>query len=102
MVTAPVLLWYDAREHDVSDFLMKRRLAGISHTLLLTWLEVEEGKNPWNLQMNRVMFGNNDGKYTTTYCGVKTKVTPYLVCLHAGFLIQASRQGHETRLKKCT
>jgi hypothetical protein len=78
---------------------MERWLADIDHTLHLTRLGVAEGKTLWNLQMNRVMFGNNDGKYTTTYCGVKTNLTPYLVCFHAGFMAYNALGVHETRPK---
>jgi hypothetical protein len=98
-VTAPAGLLDDAIEHDLSDFRVKRRLT-VDHTLHLTWLEVEVGKTLLNLQMNRIKFGNNEGKYTTTYCGVKTKLIPHLVNFHAGFLLQASPYGRQTRLKK--
>jgi hypothetical protein len=100
MVTAPVRLLNDRIEHDLNDSRMKRWLAGIGHMLHLTWLEIEEGKAFWNLQMNRAIFGNNEGNYTTTYCGVKANLTPHLVCFHAGFMIRAPRQGRQARLKK--
>jgi hypothetical protein len=32
---------------------MKRWLASIGHTLHLTWLEVEEGKNPGTISWNK-------------------------------------------------
>jgi hypothetical protein len=38
--------------------------------------------------MNRIIFGNNAGNYTTTYSGVKTNLTLYLVNFHAGSLNQ--------------
>ena len=101
MVTAPVRLLDDRMEHDLNDSRMKRWLAGIGHMLHLTWLELEEGKAFWNLQMNRAIFGNNEGKYTTTYCGVKTKLTPHLVCFHAGLMEPDALGGHETRPKIC-
>jgi hypothetical protein len=101
MVTAPVRLRDDRTEHDLNDSRLKRWLAGIGHTLHLTWLEVEEGKALENLQMNRVIFGNNGGKYTTTYCGVKANLTPYLVCFHAGLIAQDALGGHGTRSKIC-
>ena len=101
MVTAPVRLLNGRMEHDLNDSRMKRWLAGIGHTLHLTWLEIEEGKALKDLQMNRVIFGNNVGKYTTTYCGVKTNLTPYLVCFHAGLMALDALGGHETRPKIC-
>ena len=102
MVTAPVRLLDDRMEHDLNDSRMKRWLAGIGHTLHLTWIEIiEEGKTLLNMQMNRVKFGNNEGKYTTTYCGVKTKLTPHLVCFHAGLMALDALGGHETRPKIC-
>jgi len=102
MVTAPIRLQNGARKHDSTDCRMKRWLAGIDHTLRLTWFEVVEGKTLGNLQMNRVMFGNYVGKYTTTYSRVKANLTPYLVCFYAVPTVRASRQGRQTRLKKCT
>jgi len=99
MVTAPAGLLDDAIEHDLSVFRVKRWLT-VDHTLHLTWFEIEEGCVFGNLQMNPVKSGNNDGKYTTTYCGVKIKLIPYLVNFHACFFILPSRQGHQTRLKK--
>jgi len=101
MVTAPVRLLNGRMEHDLNDSRMKRWLAGIGHTLHLTWLEIEEGKALKDLQMNRVIFGNNVGKYTTTYSGVKTNLTPYLVCFHAGLMALDALGGHETRPKIC-
>jgi len=101
MVTAPVRLLDDGIEHDLNDSRMKRWLADIGHTLHLTWLEVEEGKALWNMQMNRVLFGNNVGKYTTTYCGVKTNLAPYLVWFHAVLMAPDALGGHETRAKIC-
>jgi hypothetical protein len=79
---------------------MKHRLAVINHALHLTWLEFEEGENLRNLLMNRVIVGNNDGKYTTTYSGVKAKLTPYLVNFHAVFVEQTPRRLRQTRGKK--
>ena len=99
MVTAPAGLLDDAIKHDLSDFRVKRWLT-VDHTLYLTWLEIEEGSTPGILQMNRVKFGNNEGKYTTTYCGVKAKLTPYLVNFHACFVQRRPSEGRQTRLKK--
>jgi len=100
-VTAPAGLLDDTIKHDLSDFRVKRWLT-VDHTLHLTWIEIiEEGKTLLNMQMNRVKFGNNEGKYTTTYCGVKTKLTPHLVNFHAGLMAQDALGGHETRSKIC-
>jgi hypothetical protein len=51
--------------------------------------------------MNCVIFGNNGAKYTTTYCGVKTNLAPYLVCFHAVLMAADALGGHETRAKIC-
>jgi len=99
METAPAGLLDDAIEHDLNDFRVTHWFT-VGHTLHLTWLEIEEGNAFGNAQMNRAKSGNNEGYYTTTYCGVNIKLIPHLVIFHACFLIHASREGHQARLKK--